>query len=198
VIGLFPDFHTARGAVDALRKSGFGDGEIGVIAQERTVPGRVGHRNDLAPAAIAADAAESHAVEAAVEGAALGGLAGLALAAAAIVIPGVGPVFAAGVLGSLLASAGAGAAAGAVTGGLLGALTDMGVEDEEAEVYAEGVKRGGVLVTVHTADERVVDARRVLYDRGALNVEDHRDRWEEEGWSGYDAEAAPAEGYPKL
>ena len=48
--------------------------------------------------------------------------------------------------GWLVATA-AGAAAGGLTGGIIGALTQAGVSDEDAQVYAEGVRRGGTLVT---------------------------------------------------
>jgi len=196
VIGLFPDFHTAREAVDALGDHGFGDNEVGLVARNRAVPGHEGHRNDLTPAAIAVESDPR--IEGAVEGAAIGSLAGLALAVAALVLPGLGPVFVAGALGSLIASTGAGAAAGAVTGGLLGTLADLGVADEHAEVYAEGVKRGGVLVTVHASDERGPEARRLLYEHGAVDVEDHRDRWAEAGWDRFDTANPPGEDYPRL
>ena len=58
-------------------------------------------------------------------------------------IPGVGPVVAAGWLVSTLA----GAAAGAATGGVLGALTQAGISDDDAQVYAEGLRRGGAVVS---------------------------------------------------
>ena len=71
-------------------------------------------------------------------------LAGLGLLA----IPGVGPVVAAG----WLVATAAGAAAGGLTGGIVGALTQAGVSDEDAQVYAEGVRRGGTLVTARVND----------------------------------------------
>jgi hypothetical protein len=45
-----------------------------------------------------------------------------------------------------LAAAATGAVAGGATGGIIGALTQAGVNKEEAHVYAEGVRRGGTLV----------------------------------------------------
>jgi uncharacterized protein (TIGR02271 family) len=71
-------------------------------------------------------------------------LAGLGLLA----IPGIGPVVAAG----WLASTAAVAAAGGATGGLIGALTQSGIGEPEARNYAEGVRRGGTLVTVRVRD----------------------------------------------
>ena len=63
---------------------------------------------------------------------------------------GLGPIVAAGWLVAALTGAGVGAAAG----GLLGALTGSGLSEEESHVYAEGVRRGGNLVTVRTDDSR--------------------------------------------
>jgi hypothetical protein len=43
-------------------------------------------------------------------------------------------------------------AVGAATGGVVGALTQAGVSEEDAHVYAEGVRRGGTLVSARVAD----------------------------------------------
>ncbi|WP_114946152.1 hypothetical protein [Microvirga calopogonii] len=95
-----------------------------------------------------------------VAGAGAGLLAGLGTVA----VPGFGPVIAAGWIVSTLVGAGAGAA----VGGLAGALVDAGLGDEEAQNYAEGVRRGGALVTVkvdETQRDRVV---RILDDEGEI------------------------------
>jgi hypothetical protein len=80
-------------------------------------------------------------------GAGLGGAAGLLAGLGLLAIPGLGPVVAAG----WLAATAVGAAAGAATGGLVGALTEAGVSKEEAPLYAEGVRRGGTLVSARVA-----------------------------------------------
>src|SRR6185369_6616916 len=72
-------------------------------------------------------------------GAAVGGTAGLLAGLGLMAIPGVGPVVAAGWLVSTLA----GAAAGGLAGSVVGALTQAGVSKEDADVYAEGLRRGG-------------------------------------------------------
>jgi hypothetical protein len=109
-------------------------------------------------------------------------LAGLGLLA----IPGIGPVVAAG----WLASTAAVAAAGGTAGGLIGALTQSGVDEHEANAYAEGVRRGGTLVTA-----RVPDTDRARYeailDRSAVNIRDRSANWERSGWNRFDP-AAPA------
>ena len=94
-------------------------------------------------------------------GAALGGATGLLAALASLAIPGVGPIIAGGVLGTTLAGAGIGAAAG----GLIGALTSLGLSEEDARYYEEGIRSGGTLVTVHD-NARTADAVRVLEQFG--------------------------------
>lgn len=69
-------------------------------------------------------------------GAGVGGAAGLLAGLGLLAIPGVGPVVAAG----WLVATAAGAATGAAAGGIIGALTQAGVSDEDAQVYAEGVR----------------------------------------------------------
>ena len=78
----------------------------------------------------------------------MGGTAGLPAGLGLLAIPGLGPVVAAG----WLAATAVGAAAGAATGGIVGALTEAGVSEEEAHSYAEGVRRGGTLVSARVAD----------------------------------------------
>src|SRR5204863_3194747 len=109
-------------------------------------------------------------------------LAGLGIMA----IPGLGPVVAAG----WLASTAAVAAVGGATGGIIGALTEAGVDDTDAHVYAEGVRRGGTLVTarVPDADRSRVEA---ILDRSAVNVQERARMYEEGGWSRFDPDAPP-------
>ena len=90
-------------------------------------------------------------------GAGVGGTAGLLAGLGLLAIPGLGPVVAAG----WLAATAVGAAAGAATGGIVGALTEAGVSAEDAHSYAEGVRRGGTLVSA-----RVADAERSRLDIG--------------------------------
>jgi len=102
-------------------------------------------------------------------GAGLGILAGLA----AVTVPGVGVVAAAGPII-------AGGVVGAVAGGLVGSLVDAGVPAEEAENYAEAVRRGGTLLTVRCAP---ADADRIVIILNRHNPVDIRQRsqsWREQ------------------
>ena len=72
-------------------------------------------------------------------GAAVSGGAGLLAGLGFLAIPGLGPVVAAGWLVSTATCAVAGAAAG----GLIGALVGTEIDETDAHVYAEIVRRGG-------------------------------------------------------
>lgn len=99
----------------------------------------------------------------------LGSAIGLAVGMIAVFIPGIGPLIAAGPLAGAIA----GLSVGAGAGGLIGLLRDNGVSKEEAEFYAEGVRRGGSLLTVKTTtDDEEKKARELLKDNGALDTEE--------------------------
>lgn len=115
-------------------------------------------------------------------GAGVGGAAGLLAGLGLLAIPGLGPVVAAG----WLAATAVGAAAGAATGGIVGALTEAGVSEADAHSYAEGVRRGGTLVSA-----RVADADRSRFDtvlnESAVNLQDRSAAWQKTGWKSFDA-----------
>jgi uncharacterized protein (TIGR02271 family) len=114
-------------------------------------------------------------------GAAIGGVVGLVAGATALTIPGLGPFIAAGPIASALAGAGIGAAAG----GIIGALVNMGVPEEDAHYYAEGVRRGGTLITVHARTDEVADcAAEVMREHGAVDIEERAAQWKRHGWQG--------------
>src|SRR6187200_3777871 len=119
-------------------------------------------------------------------GAGIGGAAGLLAGLGLLAIPGLGPVVAAG----WLAATAVGAAAGAATGGIIGALTEAGVSEEDAHTYAEGVRRGGTLVTarVPDADRAKLDA---ILDQSSVNIRERRAMWQKSGWQRFDPESKP-------
>jgi hypothetical protein len=133
--------------------------------------------------------AGSGAATGATAGALIGGGAGLLAGIGALAIPGIGPVVAAGWLVSTLAGAVTGGAAGAATGGLIGSLTKSGVPEREAHVYAEGVRRGGSLVTVRTDDARAVEVERIMDGRRSIDWTERDRTYRSEGWERFDPEA---------
>lgn len=70
--------------------------------------------------------------------------------------------------------------------GFWDSLEDFFFPDEDRYAYAEGLSRGGYLVTVTGltgADyETALD---ILDDEGSINLEEREDSWRSEGWSGY-------------
>jgi hypothetical protein len=131
------------------------------------------------------DQAQPGVVTGAEFGLGVGGIFGVLLGTGAIVIPGIGPLIAAGTLATIAA----GAATGGVIGGAIGMLTGHGITNADSHLYAEGLKRGGTLVTV-VADDGQLDAIREIFKRhGAVNIEKRAANWTADGWVGFDPEA---------
>lgn len=190
VVGLFEYYQDAERAVDQLSSRGFGKTEISVAARDRVLRERVVGGKDHAVAESASAGA--------VGGTAVGGIAGLLVGIGALAIPGIGPVIAAGTLGTALATTAAGAGIGAAAGGLIGALVGLGIPEEDAQFYAEGVKRGGVLVTVQTTDDRASEALNILRQANAVDVNTQRTQWTKSGWNRFDDTTMPDESYPRF
>jgi hypothetical protein len=84
-----------------------------------------------------------------------------------------------------------GAAAGAVTGGVTASLIDMGVPDEEADSYAESLRRGSALVTVTVHEDRVQNAIDILRRHNPFDIEQRVTQWRMRGWQGFDPKSDP-------
>ena len=84
----------------------------------------------------------------------------------------------------------AGAAVGGTAGGIIGALTQAGTSQEDAYLYAEGVRRGGTLVSAPVADADRARYEAVL-DQSAVNIRDRGTAWRKAGWQNFDPKAAP-------
>jgi hypothetical protein len=180
VSALFDTYAAASSAVGALEAAGIPHADISIVANNSDS----WHKGD------ASDAADDAGKGAGI-GAAVGGLGGLLTGLGLMAIPGVGPVVAAGWLASTAAGALAGAAVGGAAGGLIGGLTDAGVPERDAHVYAEGVRRGGTLVTARVDDTRAAAAQAILDRNKAVNVTARGDAYRANGWSSFDP-AAPA------
>jgi hypothetical protein len=195
VVAIYDDLQAANRAVRELVDSGIPRDNISVIAHNRGEGDQnvVRDRDVTQKSDTVADETGAGAGVGAGIGAAIGGIGGLLVGLGALVIPGIGPVIAAGPLAvalSTLTGAGVGAVAGGVTGGLLGALIGLGIPEEEAGYYVEGVRRGGILVTVQADDantDRVID---VLNRYNPMDINERAAQWRSEGWTGYDPNAS--------
>jgi len=180
VVGVFNSVSDAQSAVRDIEAQGISRDNISIVANKNAV----GYETmDSADRDKASDVVADAGI-----GAAIGGVGGLLLSAAgAIAVPVIGPILAAGPIVAALTGAGIGAAAG----GLIGALTESGVPEDEAKYYAEGVRRGDVLVTVKT-DNTYADTVSDILDRNnAVDVDDRVQSWKQRGWSGYSTESTP-------
>jgi uncharacterized protein (TIGR02271 family) len=65
------------------------------------------------------------------------------------------------------------------------ALKDLFIPDEDRDTYAEGLRRGGYLVTVQTRDANYERALDILDDEGTIDIDERADAWRAEGWTGY-------------
>ncbi len=188
---LFDTYNAAERAVGNLEAAGLSHSEISLVSNNsdnwyKGRDGKVIRDGKVDRDGDGVDDRAEGAGTGAGIGAAIGGAAGLLTGLGLLAIPGVGPVVAAG----WLAATAAGAAAGGVTGGIIGALTQAGVSKDDAQVYAEGVRRGGTLVSA-----RVPDSERTRYeailDRSAVNVNERATAWRKAGWTGFDPAATP-------
>lgn len=148
VSAVFDSHAEAERAVSELRNMGVRDSALSVIARRDSGNGDYGDANTEE----AKDKGEGF-VKGALSGAGVGALLGIA----ALAIPGVGPLAAAGAIaGSAIPEAAAiGAGAGALAGGLTGMLTKHGVSEDDARYYESRINDGGVFVSVDTSDAGV-------------------------------------------
>src|SRR5205085_5843902 len=102
-----------------------------------------------------------------------------------------GPIVAAGWLAATAAGAAIGGVGGAATGSLVGALKNAGHTDEEANVYSEGVRRGGTLVSARVDDDLVGQAEAVLDGNRGVGAATRGEDYRRAGWSTFDQDAAP-------
>jgi hypothetical protein len=185
---LYNNHEDARAAVRTLEDAGVAHGDISILASNAdnwyspdrkvdTYPDRDLDGRD--------DRAEAAGTGAGI-GAAVGGTAGLLAGLGIMAIPGIGPVVAAGWLVATLA----GATAGGVTGSVIGALTQAGVGKEEADVYAEGLRRGGAVVSARVPDADGPRLQAVM-DRAAVNVTERSAAYRQAGWKSFDPRATP-------
>ncbi len=171
ISGLYDTFDQARLAVEELEDSGVSSRDISIVAPAGIGPGEA---HDVGGTVAGASV-----------GAAVGGVGGLLAGLGTFAIPGIGPVVGAGWLATTLV----GAVAGGAVGGFLGSLTDAGVDEGEAHVYAEGIRRGRALV-IARVDETLVAAARAILGQ-ASDTATLRREFEADGWAGFNGSADP-------
>jgi len=133
VVATFTDPSHAQHFVEELKRAGFADDEVGVVA---------GHSD--------VEEMEDEAVVGAVTGGMVGAVVGVV---ATSLIPGVGPGIATGLVAGLLG--------GSATGGVLGVLVGLGVPESKARRHEQGLRSGQTLVVVQAVG-RALEALAIL------------------------------------
>jgi hypothetical protein len=159
VYGIFSRRAQVEDAVESLRAGGFRSTDISVLfSDDRGTRDFAHEKNTKSP-------------EGATTGVGSGGIAGGMLGwltgVGALMIPGIGPMIAAGPIVAALAGAGA---LGAV-GGIIGSLVGLGIPEYEAKRYEGRICEGAILLSVHCdGSDWVKRAKEVLDLAGAQNV----------------------------
>ena len=185
---LYDDYDTAARAADALERAGVLASDISIIASnadgwyDRDRPSTTNRHVDHDLDRV--DDRREGADAGAAIGGTLGGVAGLLAGLGILAIPGLGPVVAAGWLVSTAALG----VSGGVIGGIIGALTQSGISEDEANAYAEGVRRGGALVVARVPETEAARVTAIL-DRTAVNIRDRLALWQKSGWNRFDPNA---------
>ena len=178
VTGLFDTYQHALAAVNALKDAGITGADVSLIANS---PQDVGEDEDV----VGRDATAGAEL-----GAALGGAGGLLAGLGILAIPGLGAVLAGGWLVAAAVGAGAGAGRGAPRGGTRGRLPRAGAPEAPPHVYAEGLRRGGALVTARVPEEQADIVLTILRSANGIDIDDLRRVYEREGWTEFDESAS--------
>ncbi|MBI2134270.1 general stress protein [Candidatus Woesearchaeota archaeon] len=152
VLGVFSNKYDAEDAISELRDKGFNVDDISIAMK-----GDGGRVDDTRTAATSGTT-----------GAVIGGVIGLLAGAGGFLIG--GPIAAAAGLTGALASA----AAGAATGGVAGALVGIGMSRNDAQLYEESVRSGGILLAAPIMDGDEEEAISVLESHGAEHIKTMR------------------------
>jgi len=65
--------------------------------------------------------------------------------------------------------------------------------DEDRNVYAEGLRRGGFLVSASVDQANYDIAHDILDDEGSIDMDERADLWRKEGWTASDQQAAASQ-----
>jgi len=159
VVAFYNSRDDAEQSVRALREKGFGDNEISILAREEEQDrGSMRSQDELSYE-------DQNLTDGTMTGGAIGGLAGLAMGAGALLIPGFGPIIAAGPLAGVLT--------GALTGGVAGGLIDYGIPEESSRRFEQHLDEGKVLAIIKTDEDKAVEAMKIMDHTGGRDIEMH-------------------------
>ncbi|SES77956.1 DUF1269 domain-containing protein [Anaerobranca gottschalkii] len=186
IVGFFKDNHTAEKAVKELREKGI-KGEISILAKHKVEEQYRGENNSnyraegmeylskysydgIEPLMEGGQYRElsyedQNLADGTIIGGALGGLSGLALGAGLFIIPGAGPIIAAGPLAGILT--------GALTGGVAGGLVDYGIPEEHSKYYEQQLHAGDFITIINCSEEDKDKVIKILRENNVKEVKVH-------------------------
>ncbi|MDR5653537.1 hypothetical protein [Ruixingdingia sedimenti] len=178
---LYDTYDAAADAVDRIEALGLDGVDASILGGDSLRDGRVSIDPVTGTPVYPPEGEPGGATAAgATVGAALGGGAGLLAGLGLIAVPGIGPLVATGWLITALT----GAAGGALAGATVGAIADVGIAEEDAALYGEAFRRGGVAVSVRFPDAFRAAVEDTLATTPARPPADLRRAYEAEGWRG--------------
>lgn len=152
VVAAFRHHHDAEATVKELKKRGVPEKDISLIARHN------GHTESGHP-----DGDGIHNLSSGIGwGGTLGGAAGLLASVGALVIPGIGPIVAAGPLAATLT--------GAVAGGVVGGLMDYGIPQKESHTYESRLNAGDMVLLVRSDGDEVDKAEHLFKQHNATDI----------------------------
>jgi uncharacterized membrane protein len=155
--GMYFDRDEAESAVDRLNGLGYTQNDISVVMDDKT-------REKAFASEVGAKTTEGVATGA-VAGGLLGAIvAGVAATGSVFAVVGTGGVAAPLVIGPLAAAL-AGLGVGGAAGGILGGLIGLGIGEQRAKQYEQGLREGGILIAVRPKGEHTEKVREALRDR---------------------------------
>ena len=174
VAGIFQTREDAMRAVENLRGLGLSDENLSLLSPGATEP----QGEPDVPTSDTEQPGMGNALGGLVGGA-MGAAGGMTLgaAAASLLVPGVGPIMAAGIVGAALFGAG-GAAAGMAAGGALEDTIAHGLPHDELFVYEDALRQGRTVVIAQVEDDDQAEGARAALDAaGAESVDAARESW---------------------
>jgi hypothetical protein len=196
VVALYDHFADAKNAVAAVIGAGVPSDRLALLANDSTGDHPALSINPAyAREQFDADSeAQSPVFVGAEVGVGLGGVLGFVAGISTIAIPGLGFLLAAGTW----ATVAAGAAAGGVIGAVVGSLVRHGVSTKDAHLFAEGLKRGGTLLTCTVDEGKVAEVSGIFKKHNAVDIEERAADWTAEGWVSLEGVAPAASAAPAM
>ena len=165
ILGVFKNRVDAESAIETLDMNGYDPKDISVMMKDEVIKEVVNNTGESVLGGTASGVAT---------GGVLGALAGLLVVTG--VVPGLGALLIGGPLAAALgltgvaATAVSGAATGAIAGGIVGALTGLGLSEEDAQVYEQTIRSGGILLAVPSLNEEEDEIKAVMENNNAEQI----------------------------